>query len=157
MEKIKTKVTDKMAAFLQMKEKGRLVLKEFVRSEVVNFNDKTKNINQYPLTYELDFFGSIEGNIYLNITSEAALHITKSLFGHYLNDNPENWKEVAMKEILNIFSGHIITAFDEYNYDLDMGTPSSSTHNFIESKPRKKILFRFLSNEHIIQFIVEVH
>ncbi|MDH5721353.1 MAG: chemotaxis protein CheX [Spirochaetia bacterium] len=156
IEKIIKEINQGLESLFLAKEKTRVILGEFVNSDIVSHNDKNRKVKKYSLTYELDFHGSFGGKILLNIEPEIALYITSLLFGEDLED-PISYVNEAMKETLNIFSGHLVSFFEEYDYDLDIGLPSPSKYDFMKSKPRKKILFRYLSDDHIIQFILEIH
>ncbi|MDH5719934.1 MAG: hypothetical protein OEZ13_04850 [Spirochaetia bacterium] len=156
IEHLIQKMSYRMAVLYRMKERGRIVLGNLINSEILNFNNKNQKVDKFSMTYTLNITGTFDAKIYLNLEPEAALHITDLLFKQYMDVNPKDWSEQAMKEILNIFSGHLVTFFDEYGYTLDIGVPSDTDHDFIKSKPRRKILFRFKSDNHIIQFIIEI-
>ncbi|MDH5716212.1 MAG: chemotaxis protein CheX [Spirochaetia bacterium] len=156
IEDLIDKINHEMPPLFRLKERGRLVLGEFVNSNIFSYNKKDQQFKEYQLTYSLDFFGSLQGKIFLNIEPDIAVHITKLLFGDDLDD-PISLVNEAMKETLNIFSGHLVAFLHEFNHDLDIGVPSPVKHNFLESKCRKKILFRFLSNDHVLQFLMEIH
>ena len=156
IEKLIGQINKEMESLFLAKEKTRVMLGEFVNSDILSHNDKRKKVKKYSLTYELDFYGNFGGKIILNIESEIALYITKLLFGEEIED-PISYVNEAMKETLNIFSGHLVSFFEEYKHDLNIGLPKPTNYDFMKSKPRKKILFRYLSDDHIIQFILEIH
>ena len=156
IEKLFQEINKGLESLFLAKEKTRIMLGEFVNTDILSYNDKRQKVKKHSLTYELDFHGSFGGKILLNIESEIALYITKLLFGEDLDDIISYVNE-AMKETLNIFSGHLVSFFEEYKYDLDIGLPKPTSYDFMSSKPRKKILFRYLSDDHIIQFILEIH
>ena len=156
IEHLLNKMSKRMAVLYRMKERGRIVLGNMIKSEIINFNNKKQKVKKYPLTFTLNIFGTFNAKIYLNLKPRAARHLTKLLFSQYMKIKPKEWTNQAMKEILNIFSGHLVTFFDEYKYDLDIGVPSETNYDFITSKPRKKILFRFRTGRHVFQFILEI-
>ena len=145
-----------MSDLFKMKERGRIILGQFINSEVLNFNRKNDKVSIYPLTYMLDFHGELQGKIYLNLKPEIAIYLGGILFNEELISVTENVDE-AMKEILNIFSGHLATFFHEHKYKIDIGVPSETDVNFLKTKVRKKILFRFTCKEHVLQIVMAIN
>ncbi|MDH5721352.1 MAG: chemotaxis protein CheX [Spirochaetia bacterium] len=155
IDKLIKEINERKIPLSQMKERGQVVLADFIKSEVVKQDDKTDEITKRDLTYELWFNGHLGGKILLNIDSKPAFHITEILFG----ENAENKIDLvneAMKEALNIFSGHLSSFFHDYGYEIDIGVPISSGHNILESKAALKLLFRYTSDDKPFQFFVEI-
>ncbi|HRP70849.1 MAG TPA: chemotaxis protein CheX, partial [Turneriella sp.] len=136
-----------------MKEKQRLVLGEFLNSEVMNFNEPAEGVVRYNMTYALDLLGSLKGRVLLNLDSSLAHAVAAILFASETGVSDEDM-HVAMQELLNIFGGHLVTAFNELGHDLDIATPERSDEDFMTAQATRRILFRFSCLGRIIQFVV---
>lgn len=147
------KIKLKMAHLFSMKEKQRLVLGEFLNSEVMNFNEPAQGIERYNLTYGLDLLGSLSGRVILNLESSLAHAVAAILFASEGPISDEDM-DVSMQELLNIFGGHLVTAFNELGHDLDIATPERTTEDFLSMEGVRRILFRFSCLGRIIQFVV---
>jgi CheY-specific phosphatase CheX len=142
----------KMGHLFSMKERERLVLGNFINSEVLSFNKPAESVKRYELTYQLDLIGSLQGRVLLNLDEALAASVASALFGGDAVSVEDS--DAAMKELLNIFAGHMATAFNELGIDLDIATPEKSEEDFLAIKEGRRILFRFACLENIIQFVL---
>src|SRR5688572_32222860 len=108
---ILNKIKLKMAHLFSMKERERLVLGNFINSEVLSFNKPDESVKRYELTYQLDLVGSLQGKILLNLDNALAQSVAAALFGGDAAVSDDD-TDAAMKELLNIFAGHMATAFN---------------------------------------------
>lgn len=146
------RVSLKISHLFSMKEKERIVIGEFLNSEVISFNSLSHIVQKYDLTYQLGIIGDFGGNILLNLNHSLAEKIARTLFGGE-EIQPED-VHTAMQELLNIFSGHLATAFNELGMDFDITTPEITEHDFVNKPAGRRILFRFLCNGEILQFVL---
>lgn len=142
----------KVSHLFSMKEKQRVVIGEFLNSEVLNFNSASQMVQRYELTYRLGIIGDYGGNILLNLNSSLAEKIARMLFGS--DEVQPDEIHTAMQELLNIFSGHLATAFNELGIDFDITTPEPTDFDFVTGKAGRRILFRFVCDGEILQFIL---
>lgn len=147
------KIKLKMAHLFSLKEKERLVLGDFMNSEVLSFNSPAESVKQYDLAYEIDLIGAIQGKVLLNLDSALANSVASALFGGEGEAAAED-VDAAMKELLNIFSGHMVTAFNELGLDADITTPEKFEGDFLSMREGRRILFRFACLDNIVQFIL---
>ncbi|MDH5716211.1 MAG: hypothetical protein OEZ22_01070 [Spirochaetia bacterium] len=152
IEDLISKINENTLPLSTMKERGRVVLGDFIRSEIVSYENKEHTLEKYKHTYELDIHGSLNGKIYLNLNSDIADYLSTVLFG----ESEEELRDEAMKETLNIFSGHMSAFLHEHDYDIDIGVPSASAHDIVTSKPKLKLLFRYMTNQQMMQFFMEI-
>jgi len=156
IDKLISEINERKIPLSQMKERGQVVLADFIKTEIVKQDNISDGVTKRDLTYELWFNGHLSGKILLNIDSKPAFHVTEILFG----ENAENKIDMvneAMKETLNVFSGHLSSFFHDYGYEIDIGVPISSGHNVLDSKADLKLLFRYTSDEKPFQFFVEIN
>ncbi len=142
----------KISHLFSMKEKQRVVIGEFLNSEVLNFNSIGQTVQRYDLTYRLGILGDFSGNILLNLNGSLAEKIARMLFGS--DEVQADEIHAAMQELLNIFSGHLATAFNELGIDFDITTPELTDFDFVSGKTGRRILFRFVCDGEILQFIL---
>lgn len=147
------RISLKVSHLFSMKEKQRRVMGEFLNSEVLNFNAPTQSVSGYGLTYQLGVIGAFSGRILLNLDPVLAEKITGILFA---SPGPMSKEDInsAMQELLNIFGGHLSTAFNEMGMDFDITTPGATDEDFRQIKDGRKILFRFSSHGEIVQFVL---
>lgn len=151
-KEIINRVSLKVSYLFSVKEKQRIIIGEFFNSEVINFNAPNQSVKRYDLTFQLDLLGAMTGKILLNINTRLAARIASGLFG--TEGVSEEEAHTAMQELLNIFAGHLATAFNEIGLDVDIGTPEITTDDFLTVREGRRILFRFSSNGEILQFIL---
>lgn len=142
----------KISHLFSIKEKQRVVIGEFLNSEVINVNAPSQSVKRYDLTFQLDLLGAIRGKILLNVETRLAARIAAGLFGSV--GVSEDEMHTAMQELLNIFAGHLVTALNETGFDADIGTPSLTDEDFLANREGRRILFRFLSINRVLQFIL---
>lgn len=147
------RITLKISHLFSMKEKQRRVMGEFLNSEVLNFNAPSQTVVRYGVTYRLGVLGDFAGSVWLNLGEPLAEKITGVLFGMSKGATREDM-DAAMQELLNIFGGHLATAFNEMGIDFDITTPEPTEDDFMQVKDCRKILFRFVSEGNTLQFIL---
>lgn len=147
------RITLKVSHLFSMKEKQRQVMGEFLNSEVLSFNAPNQTVIGYGLTYQLGVIGAFSGSILLNLEPALAEKMTGILFG---SEGPVSKEDVdsAMQELLNIFGGHLSTAFNEMGMDFDITTPGATEEDFLQIKDGRRIVFRFSSQGEIVQFVL---
>jgi len=156
LDKIVNDVNVKMSNLFRMKDNNKLTLGQFVDCEFVNFNNLKEKLKNYPLVYTSDFNGDLNGKIILNIDTPLSINIARILMGDEINEVDEI-VHASMNELLNIFSGNLITYFMEENIDIDIDVPVLKDYDFINSEAKKKIIFRYICNGEMIQFVMEVN
>jgi len=147
------RITLKMSHLFSMKEKQRQVIGEFLNSEVLNFNAPSESVARYGLTYSIGVIGAFAGTVLLNLEESLARKVARVLFGSADAVSDEDL-HAAMQELLNIFGGHLATAFNELGIDFDITTPRHTEDNFLEIRDARKVLFRFSSEGRILQFVL---
>lgn len=146
------RISLKVSHLFSVKEKQRVIIGEFLNSEVINVNAPNQSVKRYDLTFQLDILGTLRGKILLNIETRLAARIAAGLFGSAGVSEEE--MHTAMQELLNIFAGHLITAFNEVGFDADITTPEITNEDFLTIREGRRILFRFSSLNRILQFVL---
>lgn len=141
----------KISHLFEIKEKQRLIIGDFINSEILSHNARSHVVKRYPLTYQLAINGDFDGSVILNLEPELAEVIARSLLGETVVADDI---DAVMQELLNIFGGHLAIAFNELGIDFDITTPHITNEDFITGREGRRILFRFSCNERILQFIL---
>ncbi len=140
---------------MEIKDKNRSILGDYLSAEVVNYNGKSVPVKKHALTYINVLSGGFTGRVILNLEEPLAIFIASSLFMDELTVVDET-VDAAMNELLNIFSGNLTKHFYQYNIDLELELQRKENYDFMHSKSRRKVLFRYNINSSLLQFILEV-
>lgn len=146
------RVSLKVSHLFSMKERQRSVIGDFLSLEILNFNAPKQEVEKYGLTYRLGIIGEMGGFVLLNLSPKLAEKIACTLFATE-SVNAED-THTAMQELLNIFSGHLATAFNELGIDFDITTPEPVTEDFLKEQSGRRIVFRFICENEILQFVL---
>jgi CheY-specific phosphatase CheX len=140
---------------MEIKDKNRSILGDYLSAEVVNYNGKEVPVRKKALTYLNELSGGFSGRVVLNLDEPLAISIASSLFMDELTVVDET-VDAAMNELLNIFSGNLTKHFYQYNIDLELALQRKEDYDFMHSKSRRKVLFRYNISNSLLQFILEV-